>query len=66
MWMPILLVCASMFAQDCLVITRNWEFYDTLDECLSVSVDKARILIDNPSIHHVKPLCQKIKLNKET
>ena len=55
-----------MFAQDCLVITRNWEFYDTLDECLSVSVAKARILIDNPSIHHVKPLCQKIKLNKET
>ena len=50
MWMPILLVCASMFAQDCLVVTRNWEFYDTLDECLSVSVDKARILIDNPSI----------------
>ena len=43
--MPILLVCASMFAQDCLVVTRNWEFYDTLDECLSVSVDKARILI---------------------
>ncbi len=55
-----------MFAQDCLVVTRNWEFYDTLDQCLAISVGKARILIDNPAVHHVKPLCQKIKLNKET
>ena len=66
MWMPILLVCSSMFAQECLVVTRNWEVYDTRDQCLAISVGKARILIDNPAVHHVKPLCQKIKLNKET
>ncbi len=64
--MPILLVCSSMFAQDCLVVTRNWEFHETLDKCLKVSVEKARILLEEPSVFHVKPLCQKIKLNVET
>ena len=66
MWMPILLVCSSMFAQDCLVITRNWEFHETLDKCLEISVAKARILLKEPTVFHVKPLCQEIILDKKT
>ena len=66
MWMPILLVCSSMFAQDCLVVTRNWEFHESLDKCLEISVEKARILLKEPTVFHVKPLCQKIKINVET
>ena len=64
--MPILLVCSSMFAQDCVVVTRNWEFHNSLEDCLDVSVDKARILLKEPTVFHVKPLCQKIKLEQET
>jgi|TARA_Y100000356_G_C11094444_1_gene200988 hypothetical protein len=55
-----------MFAQDCVVVTRNWEFHNSLEDCLDVSVDKARILLKEPTVFHVKPLCQKIKLEQET
>ena len=64
--MPILLVCSSVYAESCMVVTRNWEFYETLELCLEVSVAKARILLKEPTVFHVKPLCQKIKLNVKT
>ena len=46
--MPILLVCSSVYAESCMVVTRNWEFYETLELCLDVSVKKANILLRNP------------------
>mgnify|MGYP003125324353 CR=1 FL=1 len=66
MWMPILLVCSSVYAESCMVVTRNWEFHETLELCLDVSIKKANILLRNPVVFHVKPLCQEILLDKKT
>ena len=66
MWMAIILVCSAVYAESCLVVTRNWEFYDTLEVCLELSEKKARLLFKNPTVYHVKPLCQEIILDKPT
>ena len=62
MFMPIRLICSSVFAESCMVVTRNWEFYDNWDDCLAISQEKALILFEEPSVYHVKALCQEIKL----
>ena len=62
MFMPILLVCSSVYAESCIVVTRNWEFHDTLDVCLAVSDHEASTLFKEPSVYHVKALCQEIIL----
>jgi hypothetical protein len=49
-----------------MVVTRNWEFHETLELCLDVSIKKANILLRNPVVFHVKPLCQEIVLDKKT
>jgi hypothetical protein len=66
MWMPIILLCSSVYAESCLVVTRNWQFYDTLELCLEISESKAKKAFEHPQVYHVKPMCQEIILNKET
>jgi len=66
MWMPIILICSSVYAESCMVVSRNWEFHDNSDTCLAVSVRQANILFRNPSVYHVKPLCQEIILKEDT
>ena len=66
MWMAIILVCSGIYAESCIVVTRNWEFYDTLEVCLELSEKKAILLFKNPTVYHVKPLCQEIILDKTT
>ena len=62
MWMPILLVCSSVYAESCIVVTRNWEFHKQFEICLGV----AKMLFEHPQIYHIKPLCQEIILSKPT
>lgn len=64
--MPIILVCSSVYAESCIVIARNWEFFKTSELCLETSARKASILFKDPMIYHVKPLCQEIILDKDT
>tara|TARA_R100001163_G_C4865451_1_gene69729 strand:- start:167 stop:361 length:195 start_codon:yes stop_codon:yes gene_type:complete len=64
--MPIILVCSSVYAESCMVVSRNWEFFETSEACLEISVRKANILFRNPAVYHVKPLCQEIILDKDT
>tara|TARA_R100000664_G_scaffold8469_1_gene13898 strand:- start:2278 stop:2427 length:150 start_codon:yes stop_codon:yes gene_type:complete len=49
-----------------MVVSRNWEFFETSEACLETSVRKANILFRNPAVYHVKPLCQEIILDKDT
>jgi len=65
MWMPIILLCSSVYAESCNVITRNWEFHKTLEKCLQISTNKGQLLLQLPNIYHVKPMCQEIILGQE-
>ena len=66
MWMPILLVCSSVYAESCIVVTRNWEFHKHFEICLGVAKMQAEKLFEHPQIYHIKPLCQEIILSKPT
>jgi hypothetical protein len=64
MWMPILLICSSVYAESCWVVTRNEDFLKTQEECNRVSVAKAKMAFESSTIYHVKPMCQKIKIGE--
>ena len=48
MWMPILLVCSSVYAESCIVVTRNWEFHKQFEICLGVAKMQAEKLFEHP------------------
>ncbi len=59
MWMSILIVCGSMYAQSCIVITGNI-LYPTKSNCFEYSVGQANKAITFPEILQAKPFCQVI------
>ena len=61
MWMPIILICSSVYAESCWVLTKNEELLETQEKCNVVAVAKAKMVFDLPNIYHVKPMCQIIK-----
>ena len=64
MWMPMLLICGSVYAESCLVVTKNEDFYDTLEECSAASTEKANWALKNTPMYYVRPMCQDIKMGK--
>ncbi len=66
MWMPIILLCSSVYAQSCIVVTRNHEsqMLPTKEECFKVSIEKAKIAHRMTAMYHVKPMCQEIIMGK--
>ena len=57
MWLPIILLCSSPYAQSCLVITGN-ELVTTKEQCFANSVEKAQIAMKSPTVFQAKPMCQ--------
>ena len=65
MWMPILIVCQSIMADSCMVITGR-ELFPTKEECFEVSIQKGELAYSHPQVTMVKPLCQIIPEGEKT
>ncbi len=59
MWMSILIVCGSMYAQSCMVITGN-DLYTSKEKCFESAISKANKAVKFPAVHQAKPFCQVI------
>ena len=59
MWMSIMILCASMNAQSCMVITGN-ELHTSKEKCFEESIAKAKTAMESPTVFQAKPMCQVI------
>ena len=59
MWMSIMILCASMNAQSCMVITGN-ELHTSKEKCFKSAIEKANKAVTYPQVHQAKPFCQVI------
>tara|TARA_R100001129_G_scaffold135113_1_gene96664 strand:+ start:63 stop:284 length:222 start_codon:yes stop_codon:yes gene_type:complete len=57
MWMTIILLCSSPYAQSCIVITGN-ELVTTKERCFAESRAKATEAMKSPRVFQALPLCQ--------
>jgi hypothetical protein len=59
MWMSIMILCGSVYAQSCMVITGN-ELFPNKDKCFESAIEKANKAITFPTVYQAKPFCQVI------
>ena len=59
MWMSIMILCASMNAPSCMVITGN-ELHTSKEKCFEDSIAKANKAVTYPQVHQARPFCQVI------
>ena len=59
MWMSIMILCASMNAQSCMVITGN-ELHTSKEKCFKSAIEKANKAVTYPQVHQARPSCQGI------
>ena len=59
MWMSIMILCGSMNAQSCMVITGN-ELHTSKEKCFKSAIEKANKAITYPQVFQAKPFCQVI------
>ena len=59
MWMSIMILCSSMNASSCMVITGN-ELHTSKEKCFEDSIEKANKAITFPTVFQAKPFCQVI------
>ena len=59
MWMSIMILCASMNAASCMVITGN-ELHTSKEKCFEDSIAKANKAITYPQVFQARPFCQVI------
>tara|TARA_R100001079_G_scaffold17611_1_gene8991 strand:- start:956 stop:1171 length:216 start_codon:yes stop_codon:yes gene_type:complete len=59
MWMSIMILCGSVYAQSCMVITGN-ELYPNKEACFKSAIEKANKAIEFPTVYQAKPFCQVI------
>ena len=59
MWMSIMILCGSVYAQSCMVITGNVLFPNKY-ACFEDSIKKANKAIEFPTVFQAKPYCQVI------
>ena len=57
MWMSIMILCANMNAQSCMVITGN-ELLPNKEKCFESAIEKANKAITYPQVFQAKPFCQ--------
>ena len=50
MWMSIMILCANMNAQSCMVITGN-ELHTSKEKCFESAIEKANKAITYPQVH---------------
>ncbi len=59
MWMSIMILCSSIHATSCMVITGN-ELHTSKEKCFEDSIAKANKAVTYPQVHQARPFCQVI------
>ena len=59
MWMSIMILCANMNAQSCMVITGT-ELDTRKERCFESAIEKANKAVTYPQVFQAKPFCQVI------
>ena len=59
MWMSIMILCGSLYAQSCMVITGN-ELFPNMEMCFKSARQKAKKAVEYPRVYRAKPFCQVI------
>ena len=59
MWMSIMILCASMNASSCMVITGN-ELHTSKEKYFEDSIAKANKAVTYPQVHQARHFCQVI------
>ena len=59
MWMSIMILCSSINAQSCMVITGN-ELHTSKEKCFKSAIEKANKAVTYPQVHQARPFCQVI------
>ena len=54
-----MILCGSVYAQSCMVITGN-ELFPNKDKCFESAIEKANKAIPFPPVYQAKPFCQVI------
>ena len=54
-----MILCGSMNAQSCMVITGN-ELHTSKEKCFKSAIEKANKAVTYPQVHQAKPFCQVI------
>ncbi len=57
--MSIMILCGSLYAQSCMVITGN-ELHTSKEKCFESAIEKANKAITYPQVFQAKPFCQVI------
>ena len=59
MWMSIMIICSSMYAQSCMVITGN-DLFTNKEKCFESAIEKANKAVTYPQVFQARPFCQVI------
>lgn len=59
MWMGILILCGSLQAESCTVITTR-ELFPNMEMCFKSARQKAKKAVEYPRVYRAKPFCQVI------
>lgn len=59
MWMGILILCGSLQAESCTVITTR-ELFPNMEMCFKSAREKAKKAVGFPNVYRAKPFCQVI------
>ena len=54
-----MILCGSINAQSCMVITGN-ELHTSKEKCFKSAIEKANKAVTYPQVHQAKPFCQVI------
>jgi|TARA_R100001594_G_C4033583_1_gene261793 hypothetical protein len=65
MWLAIILVCASPYADTCEVMVQSQVLHSTELACFKVGNRQVKLLSQQAIVFYAKPLCQKMELNME-
>tara|TARA_Y100000813_G_C23823937_1_gene194288 strand:- start:148 stop:354 length:207 start_codon:yes stop_codon:yes gene_type:complete len=63
MWLSMVLVCSSPFADTCNVMMDIEKMHETEINCFKSGNIQVKYLSENPVVYYAIPLCQKIKID---
>ena len=59
MWIGIMILCGTLHAESCMVVTTR-ELFPNKEMCFKFSTEKARKAVEFPNVLRAKPYCQVI------
>tara|TARA_R100001443_G_scaffold106438_1_gene115826 strand:+ start:741 stop:953 length:213 start_codon:yes stop_codon:yes gene_type:complete len=59
MWIGIMILCGSLHAESCTIITTR-ELFPSMEMCFQSAREKAKQAVEFPNVYRAKPFCQVI------